>query len=685
MKTLFLPAIRMMNTLSFPRKFVVLGGLSLISLMIVSVVHMLHMSETINTATQQLKGLKQVQATSQLIQSLQLHRGASAGVIAGVRNNTNKQLVANEDTRKHIATVNELLPTELKESKEWATINARWKYLNVTNVTMGLNDSFHSHTKLLQRLFTFQRRLADYYQLPLVNELDTHYLTHSLLYPLPVTLELLGQIRAKGSSYLVHKSSVDKQKIKSLLFRVSIPFQDFKESIKKLESVITPSGKNVAEEAQALIQDIEHHLSYISNDALSAESDISPDEYYVKSTKVIDRGFSFLKVSLSSTLESLLKQRLEQAKNQLAISLGLAAILFLLVLYFLIGIYLSTRNTINTLTNATHEYYKGNFDQRLALSTDDELKDIAVGFNEMAEGFQKLLLEKQGISDQLRAIIDNSPIGIRFTGLAGHYYFVNKTFCNLVGIEEKAFLNTDANHLSEVLGKEMSQKCLTSDKAALEQDMPHVSYEEILGHDGKAYLLEITKVKLKSPEGETLGLIGISQDITEKRQQEDELKLADMVYKHSSEAMMITDSNNKIIAINPSLSDITGYAESELIGQNPKMLSSGKQSSTFYQTMWEEITLTGSWHGEIWNRRKNGNSFPEWLSINTIYDDHGEVYRRIALFSDITEKKQADELILRQANYDSLTNLPNRRMFNDRLNQEIKKSKSLIEKNCHWL
>ena len=664
----------MMNTLSFPRKFIVLGGLSLVSLMIVSVVHMLHISETINVANQQLKGLKQVQATSQLIQSLQQHRGASAGVIAGVRENTNKQLSANKETLKHFSLVNDLLPTELKESQEWSTINDRWKYLNVTNVTMGLNDSFHSHTKLLQRLFSFQRQLADYYQLPLVNELNTHYLTHSFLSPLPVTLELLGQIRAKGTTYLVHKSSVDKKKITSLLFRVSIPFQDFKESIKKLESVIMPNGKSVTEEALSLVQNIDHHLSYISNDVLSNDSDINPDEYYDKSTRLINDGFLFLEATLSSTLEDLLSQRLEQANRQVTISLGLAAILFLLVLYFLIGIYLSTRNTIETLTNATHEFYKGNFDQRVALSTDDELKDIAAGFNEMAEGFQKLLLEKQGISDQLRAIIDNSPIGIWFTGLNGRYYFMNKTFCDLVGTEEKEFLNTNSEQLSVLLGEEMAQQCLASDKAALEQDTPHVSYETILGQDGKTYQLEVTKAKLKSPQGEVLGLIGISQDITEKQQQQDELKLADMVYKNSSEAMMITDSNNKIIAINPSLSDITGYAENELIGQDPKILQSGNQSSDFYQKMWEEITLTGSWHGEIWNSRKNGDSFPEWLSINTIYDPHGKVYRRIALFSDISEKKQADELILKQANYDSLTNLPNRRMFNDRLNQEIKKS-----------
>jgi len=663
-----------MNTLSFPRKFIVLGGLSLISLLIVSIVLVMQVSKTINIANQQLNGLKQVQATSQLIQALQQHRGTSAGEIAGIRENISKRARINQYVIERFANVNNILPLALKQSQQWSTINDRWKYLEHTNVTMGLNDSFRSHTKLLQRLFTFQRHLADYYQLPLVDDIDSYYLTNSLLYQLPITIELLGQIRALGTSYLIHKSVVEQKKINNLLSKATPPFLGFQENIEKLNNIMASDGSPIYDAAQILSQNIKHHLKFVSNDALSNEITVDASDFYSISTKVIDEGFTFLEASLSSPLEHLLNQRVEKANKQLSLSIGLSAILFLLVLYFLIGIYLSTRRSINTLTDTAHNFYQGNLDQRAVLSTNDELKDIAIGFNEMAEGFQKLLVEKEGISDQLRAIIDNSPIGIWFTGTDGHYYFINKTFCDLVGTKEEEFLNTDSSHLNSLLGDEVAQHCIASDKAALAQDFPHISYETVKDQDGKTYLLEITKVKLKDPQGNLLGLIGISQDITQKRHHEDDLKLADMVYQNSSEAMMITDCDNKIIAINPALSHITGYSENELIGHDPKILSSGKQTPHFYQAMWEEIILTGSWQGEIWNTKKNGTDYPEWLSINTISDNHGDVFRRIALFSDITAKKQADELILRQANYDSLTNLPNRRMFNDRLAQEIKKS-----------
>jgi len=671
---LFLPAIKMMNTLSFPRKFIVLGGLSLISLLIVSIVLVMQVSKTINIANQQLQGLKQVQVTSQLIQSLQNHRGTSAGEIAGIRENINKRIRINQRVREHFVNVNNTLPLALKESQQWSTIIDRWKYLEHTNVTMGLNDSFQSHTRLLQRLFTFQRHLADYYQLPLVDDIDSYYLTNSFLYQLPITLELLGQIRALGTSYLIHKSAVEQRKINNLLFKANTPFLVFKENIAKLHNVMAFNGKPISDAAQLLSQNIKHHLKFVSADVISNESTIDASDFYSISTKLIEEGFLFLEVSLSSTLDDLLNQRVEKANKQLTLTIGLSASLFLLVFYFLIGIYLSTRTSIHTLTDTAHAFYHGKLEQRAVLSTRDELKDIALSLNEMADGFQKLLIEKEEISDQLRAIIDNSPIGIWFTDTDGHYYFVNKTFCDLVGTEEEEFLNTDSSHLNSLLGDEIAQHCISSDEAALAQDVPHLSYETIRSHAGNAYLLEITKVKLKDPQGNVLGLIGISQDITEKRRHEDDLKLADMVYQNSSEAMMITDCDNKIIAINPALSDITGYSENELIGQDPKMLSSDKHPPNFYKAMWEEITLTGSWQGEIWNSRKNGKDYPEWLSINTISDSHGEVFRRIALFSDITKQKQADELILRQANYDSLTNLPNRRMFNDRLAQEIKKS-----------
>lgn len=155
---------------------------------------------------------------------------------------------------------------------------------------------------------------------------------------------------------------------------------------------------------------------------------------------------------------------------------------------------------------------------------------------------------------------------------------------------------------------------------------------------------------------------------------EESLRLAASVYQTSSEAIMVTDAENRIIAINPAFTVITGYPEKEVLGRHPDFLKSGRHDDKFYQDMWNAISTTSKWQGEIWDRRKNGEVYPNWLTINTVFNDDGSVMRRIALFSDISQKKQSDELIWRQANFDPLTELPNRRMFYDRLDQEIKKS-----------
>jgi diguanylate cyclase (GGDEF)-like protein/PAS domain S-box-containing protein len=167
---------------------------------------------------------------------------------------------------------------------------------------------------------------------------------------------------------------------------------------------------------------------------------------------------------------------------------------------------------------------------------------------------------------------------------------------------------------------------------------------------------------------DTVKLAGIS---IERNQTGEALRLAASIYQNTSEAMMITDERNRIIAINPAFTEVTGYGE-EVIGMDPGCLGSGSHDKDFFNKLWSTLNETGAWRGEIWNRRKNGEEFVEWLTINTIYDSLGQVHRRVSLFSDITERKKTDALIWKQANYDSLTQLPNRRLFTDRLEQGIR-------------
>lgn len=164
-------------------------------------------------------------------------------------------------------------------------------------------------------------------------------------------------------------------------------------------------------------------------------------------------------------------------------------------------------------------------------------------------------------------------------------------------------------------------------------------------------------------------------DISERKRNEQELQLAATVYMAIEEAIMVADIDNHIVAINPAFSKLTGYSAEEAIGKSPSLLKSGRHDQAFFQAMWQSLQKTGQWKGEIWNRHKSGEEFLARLSISTVYDDNGQIVRRVAMSSDITEQRRAEEIIHRQANVDPLTGLPNRRLFLDRLQRAINKTR----------
>ncbi|MDO8989097.1 MAG: diguanylate cyclase [Sideroxyarcus sp.] len=149
------------------------------------------------------------------------------------------------------------------------------------------------------------------------------------------------------------------------------------------------------------------------------------------------------------------------------------------------------------------------------------------------------------------------------------------------------------------------------------------------------------------------------------------LQLFVKMFDNSGEAIVITDAQRKIIAVNPAFCMITEYAEADVIGREPNILNSGRQDEQFYRAMWKDINETGMWQGEIWNRRKGGEIYPEWLSIGTVKNPQGEILNYVALFLDITKRKEAEAHIEHLAHYDSLTHLPNRALFADRLKHAL--------------
>jgi len=148
-------------------------------------------------------------------------------------------------------------------------------------------------------------------------------------------------------------------------------------------------------------------------------------------------------------------------------------------------------------------------------------------------------------------------------------------------------------------------------------------------------------------------------------------KLTDFVFEHTSEAVMITNNLNRIIFVNKAMLEITGYSRAELIDQNPNILSSGRQSSEFYNDMWKILSTTDHWRGELWNKRKNGKVYPEELSVNIVRNEEGDISHYVAIFRDISQWKKTEEELRFYAECEPLTGLINRRVFNERLSHQL--------------
>lgn len=172
----------------------------------------------------------------------------------------------------------------------------------------------------------------------------------------------------------------------------------------------------------------------------------------------------------------------------------------------------------------------------------------------------------------------------------------------------------------------------------------------------------------------TGGFINTYTDITELRRANDEIRLASEVLKNASETVVVCDAKNTIVSVNPAFAYATGYRADEVIGKKPRFLRSGVHDQAFYGEIWKSLAEDGKWQGELWYRRKDGSNFAAHLSISTIRNGAGEIANFVSISSDITDRKIREEHTWRRANFDSLTNLPNKEMFLDRLSQALQRA-----------
>jgi len=274
----------------------------------------------------------------------------------------------------------------------------------------------------------------------------------------------------------------------------------------------------------------------------------------------------------------------------------------------------------------------------------------------------------------LRLVIDNIPQNIFWKDHNGVYLGCNKNFAQRVGIDSSEAIigKSDTEFRAQTYPGaaffDTLNRCVNLNDGAPRYQL----VESLISPQGIPLWFEINKIPLQNAQGELIGVLGSFEDITELKRVEEKLKQSIKVLENSAEAIMITDADTQILLVNKAFTEITGYSETEVLGKCPSLLKSGKHEQQFYQNMWHSIHTIGYWEGEIWNRRKQGELYPEWLHISVIKDEiTDEITNFLAIFSDITSRKQTEQRLAYLAHYDDLTGLPNRALFYERVSRAI--------------
>ncbi|MEY4755348.1 MAG: hypothetical protein RJA34_246, partial [Pseudomonadota bacterium] len=265
---------------------------------------------------------------------------------------------------------------------------------------------------------------------------------------------------------------------------------------------------------------------------------------------------------------------------------------------------------------------------------------------------------------KLQLFIDHAPVGIVMLDHQLRYLYASRRW-----------LQDSQSTLHDIVGRDhyqhlpwISDRAKRAHQAGLLGSTEICEEERIILPSGRPEWYRWEVHPWFDAGGQVGGLIIMTENITSRKQAEEQLRIAAVAFQ-ARDGMVVTDADGVILQVNQAFLQVTGYTDQELVGNTLAILNSGRHEASFYRTLWEAIKREGRWEGRIWNRRKDGGVYPEWLAISSVKAQDGTVSHYLATYSDVRELKEAERRIIELAFYDPLTELPNRRLLLDRLQQ----------------
>lgn len=310
------------------------------------------------------------------------------------------------------------------------------------------------------------------------------------------------------------------------------------------------------------------------------------------------------------------------------------------------------------------------FDEAVRNLLVEMAQDISFALGAFAREAQRRQIEAtlRESERRFRDLYEKAPLAYQSLDVAGNILEVNDAWLELLGRSR-----------DEVIGHFIGDFLSEDSQASINEIFPRFRRQgridgplfHFVHRDGSQRLLMVNGQIARDQDGNFLRTHCILTDLTERLQSDEQLRLAATVFEQSTEGIIITDAERNILMVNRAFSTITGYSAAEVLGRKPSMLSSGHHEEHFYRALWSAVEDCGHWSGEIWNRSKDGDIYPELVSISRVVGDDGQISHYVGVFSDISEHKANEAHIQHLAHFDALTGLPNRSLLADRVGQAL--------------
>ena len=633
---IFYPAIRLMLKLSFPRKFLLIAFVFAIPLTISMQYTLSSLSLGIERALKDRSGIAFLGEASRLLVAVQRHRGvlnvrlhgdSSIGDISmqqdmqGIRKSIGSlQAWADENKTKQY---------ELERLQE---VESLWHRVEQHESGGDADQLWDMHTKIIQQLSRLMTQIGSELSYSLDANLSFHNVSDAALDHLPQVMETVGQARGLGAGYLAEKrvGKIGNYRLSNLNSQMELQMQRVKEHLERMDEAqpIAQPVKRQVDQLALAVASFEHvtRSTFLEREDFS----VTPKYYFLQGTQLIETAAE-LQALLLEHLSEVLTGEIEKKFTGMYRIKSIAVFSLLLIIFLFLAFYRSIMHMIESLAETAERMKRGDM-REMELMPEDELGHVAHSFNTVAD-------ELTRVSAHMQAIFKYAVDGIITIDRKGAILEINPAAEKMFGYQRGELVGRNITTL-------MPEKYRARHDAGLARYLSQ-GHSRILGRaieleglkkDASIFPMDLS-VNEMQVSGEERRFIGMVRDIRSRKQRDAEIRRLAVVVEQAAEAIIITNADGVIEFVNPAFEALNGYSMDEAIGNTPRILKSGKQSSDFYEELWQTISKGGIWRAQLVNRRKDGTLYDAEHIISPIFDADGKITHFVGFQRDMTSEK----------------------------------------------